>query len=306
MHFIQQENFIMSSISGLLNPLKWWKAYQFHQKNKVFDKSSYDLELYLYSQILSNDMLHYGYFKDKDIPADQISFALLEQAQMDYAEKIIASINNKELPVLDVGCGMGGLSNMLQKRGFQVDALTPNANQKAHIDQKYPEITCHQLKFEDFQSNASFGTIINSESLQYIDLKTAFEKVDKLLTSGGRWIVVDYFREHQEGINKSGHLLSDFLGLIDEYGWKVDHREDITENVLPTIKFANMFAERFLVPVKHFALEKLRYKKAWLYFMAQDFREKVDEKVTKEKASIDPEMFLKEKKYLFFAIDKKG
>ena len=48
------------NISIFLNPVNWFKAYQFHKENANYDKSSYDLELYLYSKILKNDMLHWG------------------------------------------------------------------------------------------------------------------------------------------------------------------------------------------------------------------------------------------------------
>ena len=57
---------------------EWIKAYQFHQANAKFDKSTYDLELYLYSKVLKSDMLHYGYFENIDIAAEDISLKAIE------------------------------------------------------------------------------------------------------------------------------------------------------------------------------------------------------------------------------------
>ena len=70
------------NISIFLNPVNWFKAYQFHKENANYDKSSYDLELYLYSKILKNDMLHWGYFEDINITPDAISVRDVEEAQM--------------------------------------------------------------------------------------------------------------------------------------------------------------------------------------------------------------------------------
>ena len=42
--------------------------------------------------------------------------------------------------VLDVGCGMGGLSKILFDNNLKVQALTPDNNQKEYIKSKYPNL----------------------------------------------------------------------------------------------------------------------------------------------------------------------
>ena len=93
-----------------MNLIKFIKAVFTH---KSHIKSSEDLELMLYSKIIRNDMLHYGYFDDINIKPDCISLKDLEDAQMKYVKIIIEQIQNKEDQILDVGCGMGGLSSIL-------------------------------------------------------------------------------------------------------------------------------------------------------------------------------------------------
>lgn len=292
------------TIRQLLNPVKWIKAYQFHQHNAKFDKSTYDLELYLYSKVLKSDMLHYGYFENTAIAPEDISLKAIEDAQVKYAENIKDLIKNKDGLILDVGCGMGGLSGLLHANHFKVEALTPNINQKNHIDQKYKGVKCYHTKFENFQSENKYDTIINSESLQYIDLDEAIAHVDLLMNEDGQWIIVDYFRHDESGVEKSGQILNTFHAKIAEKGWKITYFQDITLNALPTIKWINMYAERFLIPLKHFAFEKLRFKKAWLYYLTSDLRNGIDKKMVKEFSAIDPDKFLKEKKYLTFVIEK--
>lgn len=287
-----------------LNPIWLFKAYLYQKRNSKYEKSTYDLELYLYSRILKNDMLHYGYFEDVNTQPETISIKQVEDAQIKYAENIIEQIKNTKDSVLDVGCGMGGLSALILQKGLKVEALTPNSNQKAHIDEKYKNLVCHQCKFEDFNSTKKFGTIINSESLQYISLDKAFANVNKFLLPDGRWIIVDFFRVHEKGISRSAHLLEDFLQQTKNHGWKIVYEKDITANVLPTMKLVDMYANRFLLPLTHYGFEKIRFKKAWIYYLIQDLKETINKKINKELASVDPEKFAAEKKYILFVLEK--
>lgn len=296
----------MSNLSPFFNPLEWVKAYQFHTQNSKFDKSSYDLELYLYSKILTNNMLHYGYFDDINTAPETISFKQIEEAQVRYAENIINQIKDNEHPILDVGCGMGGLGEMMHKAGLKaIEVLTPNKNQIEFINKTYPYLKSHNCKFENYPATEKkFGTVINSESLQYINLDDAFDKLESIMLPDGRWIIVDYFRLTDTGISKSAHMLEDFKAKVAAHNWSIVYEQDITLNVLPTLKYAYMYVERFLLPIKHFGLEKLRFKKAWLYYLTGRFRESIDKKILKEGASIDPQKFINEKKYILFVLEK--
>ncbi len=294
-----------SVLKKLINPIELFKAYMFHKKGTNHIKSSEDLELMLYSRIIRNDMLHYGYFEDTKIEPDCISIHDLENAQMKYVDLIEEQILDRENNVLDVGCGMGGLSKTLHNKGIKVQSLTPDNNQKNHIRIKYPDLTVHHMKFEDFKTNERFGTVINSESLQYIDLNTAFNSVSKLLTKNGRWIVTDYFRINNDGINKSGHLHEDFLKSIDANGWTIVHQNDMTLNSLPTLKFAITFIDRFVKPLAMFSNDKLKHKVGWLFYLTQELREGLSSKSKKELAALDPDKFIKEKKYMMYVLEKK-
>lgn len=292
------------TLLNFLNPISLIKAYFYQKRNSKYDKSNYDLELFLYSKILKNDMLHYGYFEDVNIEPDTISIKQVEDAQLKYAENIIDQIKNQKDSILDVGCGMGGLSALMLQKGLKPEALTPNKNQKAHIDTKYKGLVCHQCKFEDFHSDKKFGTIINSESLQYISLDEAFSNVDKYLLPDGRWIIVDFFRVHAQGISNSSHLLTDFLQKTKDNNWKIVYEKDITENVLPTMKVVDMYANRFLLPITHYAFEKIRFKKAWIYYMIQDLKDYINKKINKELASVNPDKFASEKRYILFVLER--
>ena len=155
-----------------------------------------------------------------------------------------------------------------------------------------------------FEVKDKFNTIINSESLQYIDLQTAFNIIPKILSKNGKWIVIDYFRINRNGINKSGHFHDDFLECVKKNGWKITHQKDITKNALPTLKFAMTFINRFVKPITIFASEKLKYKKGWIYYLTKELRINMTKKADKELAALNPENFIKEKKYILYVLER--
>jgi cyclopropane fatty-acyl-phospholipid synthase-like methyltransferase len=290
------------TLLGFLNPIKWIQAGRFKRRQAKLDKASYDLELYLYSQLLTTDMLHFGYFEDPDTLPESISIADFEAAQIRYAERICQHVQVG--PVLDVGCGMGGLSHMLTQRGFQVDGVTPNDQQVAYLRKRFPQVTAHHCKFQDLVTRQTYASIINSESLQYIPLEDAFQKVERLRTPAATWIICDYFKRHENTHLKTSHLLTDFKATVAQHGWVIALEEDITAHVLPTIRMGAMYANRFLKPGVHFGLEKLRYKRPGLYYMLAGMRAKAEKKVDDLNATVDPGRWVKDKQYMLFVLKK--
>ncbi|NND95351.1 MAG: methyltransferase domain-containing protein [Flavobacteriales bacterium] len=294
----------MKGLYPFLNPLEWIKARKFARQNAKFDKSSYDLELFLYSKMLTNNMLHYGYFDDIDTRPETISFEQFEYAQMRYAENIIEHLDHKEDLVLDVGCGMGGLSQLLSEKGFKVESLTPNKNQIEFINANHPHLTTYDCKYEDLKTSKKYGTVINSESLQYISLKAAFQKTESIILPKGKWVIVDYFSLEKKGENQRPHHIDTFYKEAGSFGWKITYEQDITPNILPTLKYVEMYVNRILLPVKHFAYEKLRYKSPRIFYLSRKVRESVDKKFEKERKTIDPAVFQKERKYILMVLEK--
>jgi cyclopropane fatty-acyl-phospholipid synthase-like methyltransferase len=290
--------------SPFFNPVNLLQAYRFHKNTGRYDRTVNDLELKLYSKILKNDMLHYGYFDDINTAPEFISIGLLEQAQNRYAEIIAEQILEKSLPVLDVGCGMGGLSNFLLSKGINVEALTPDRNQIDYIERLNHGLVCHHCRFEKFVSAKMFGTIINSESLQYLNLDATFRNVDRIINPGGRWIITDVFRIGEKSSNKSGHRIGDLLIMIKEHGWKIVFERDITQHILPTLKLLHMYVDRYLIPLSQYAEEKFTYKKAWVFYLTKNIRQAIADKCRKEILAIKPEIFLEEKKYMLYVLQK--
>ncbi len=98
------------------------------------------------------------------------------------------------------------------------------------------------------------------------------------LAPGGRWIVIDYFRLKPDSKNRSGHLLADFDAAIARHGLAVVERVDVTDNVVPSLAYARVLADRFALPVAHFFSEKFFLRHPFLGYLFQpNVREKLCE-----------------------------
>ena len=53
------------------------------------------------------------------------------------------------------------------------------------------------------------------------------------------------------------------------------------------------------------ANEKLKHKQPWLFYLTNQFRLNISKKSNKELAALNPERFLKEKKYMLYVLERK-
>jgi SAM-dependent methyltransferase len=261
-----------------------------------------DLELALYGAVFGNNFLHYGYFPEPPADPESISLADVKQAMDDYASLLVARVRPGER-VLDIGCGMGGLLARLDAAGARPTGLTPNRSHAAHIRAHWPHIPLLEGTLESFdpqQRPERFEAVINSESFQYIALDQGIERVKAFLAPGGRWIVIDYFRLKPDSKNRSGHLLADFDAAVARHGLAVVERVDVTDNVVPSLAYARVLADRFALPVAHFFSEKFFLRHPFLGYL---FQPSVREKLSKVRLdTLDPEVFRREKRYLLYVL----
>jgi SAM-dependent methyltransferase len=293
-----------SVLARLFNVPALLRHLRAHRADKSVWDPADDLELTLYGEMFGTNFLHYGYFSDPARDAKTISFNDLLQAMDDYASLLVQRVQPGER-VLDVGCGMGGLLAKLDAAGAKATGVTPNLAHGAHIRRSWPHIPLVQSTFEALSAAqapaGSFDAVINSESFQYIDLDAGMRKVRELLTPGGRWINIDYFRLVPSARNTSGHMLADFEQAIVRHGFKVRERLDVTENVLPALAFAHLLATRIALPMARFGTQKFFLKRPfWGYLFADKARAKID---GIKLHTIDPDAFRCDKRYILFVLE---
>ncbi len=299
--------FMKPWIKKLLWPGHWAHARRRKYKQNI-SRSAADPQLRLYDRILQTGFLHYGYFDDPDMDGASISFDMIRQAQIRYAEHLLdcvqAPVGSK---VLDVGCGMGGLLTMLKEKGYRPTGLTPDKNQIRHIRSAQPDMPLIHARFQDMDATgytSGFNSIIFSESFQYIPAVTALKLCATLLDDTGEIIIVDYFRMEQAH-EKSGHIWSEFEHIVLDSSFEMVHKEDISDNIRPTLAYAHFFATRFGLPLFEFLRLKLEQKHPAKHYIMEELIEGWHDKITHNIQTIDPDRFCKEKRYFLLRLVRK-
>lgn len=300
----------MSIVSTILKrflyPQHLARVIQLQRNRKKVERVYDDAQLKLYAQLLPKDFLHYGYFEDPNINPHDISINHLYKAQEDYGWQIVNHLTDFENPVLDIGCGMGGLIPLLQTKNKNIIALTPDKNQVKHITEKYKGIPVLECKFEDMPAEnyrAHFGTVITSESLQYLQPDKALPLINQLLKPGGKWIACDYFKKGEAG-EKSGHNWALFSAKLKQHGFKITYQRDITPHILPTIAYVYMWARQIGLPIKDFIEGKLKVKAPGIYYALESALPEINAKIDKNIDTINPTIFAANKEYILLVIER--
>ena len=254
--------------------------------------------------MLPGDFLHYGYFDDTEVEPERLSFHDVQHAQLRYANELVRLIDRPAKPVLDVGSGMGGLLALLRDAGFDVTGLTPDAAQVEHIRHVHQGIPVLHCRFEDMSLDdytEIFGTVIHSESIQYMDPNRVFSIADRILARDGTWIVSDYFRIRGDG-EQSGWRWEDFLERVDANGFRIAYSRDITAHVLPTLGFAHLLASRIGLPAFDFTHDKVQAKSPGVHYVLEDILAAARQSILRNMAVIDPVEFARRKRYMLMTL----
>ena len=311
-------------LKRVAHPRHLWKAIKL-QRGRKRDRAANkrvrgDAQLQLISQLLPSGFLHYGYFDDPARAPEDISLNEILSAQLRYAEVLAEQVHDRAAPVLDVGCGMGGLIGLFQRRGFTPVALTPDAWQIAHVREKYPDVETVHAKFEELPVKdhaARYGTVVTSESLQYLKLDEALPLMARVLQPGGRWVACDYFQTGAESPaagngkasrkkrDRSGHRWDEFRARVTAAGWEMAVERDITPNVLPTLRYLHMWGSRFGLPLVEFGIGKLQRKHPGVHYVLEDVLREIQAVLADNLRIVDPETFAAKKRYLLLVMTRR-
>jgi cyclopropane fatty-acyl-phospholipid synthase-like methyltransferase len=305
---IRTRELVRGILTRALHPRHLWAAAQLHRSRKINRHNFDDAQLALYGQILPGEFIHYGYFDDPLTNPDEMSIAQVARAQARYAEMLLQLIGPAQpgQTVLDIGCGMGGLSRMLAANGFAPTALTPDRLQAAHIALAQPNLPIIRSKFERInadQHRGKYDIAITSESLQYLKLDAALPMMSAILAPAGRWIATDYF-SIRPSADRSCHPWTDFTEKLTAAGWKITEQRDITANILPTLAYAYMWATRFGLPFFELAALRLRRKQPALHHLLTTVLDVLRGVATDNLRRVDPEWFTQNRKYMALVIEK--
>jgi cyclopropane fatty-acyl-phospholipid synthase-like methyltransferase len=298
---------LRSVLGRVIHPGHLWKAASLQYHRRANRKLFPDHRLEFYAKILPSDFLHYGFFEtNENNEPESMSFAAFAAAQTRYADLLIDLAGNTTDPVLDVGCGMGGLCRLLVERGYDPTALTPDRLQAAYVARMQPEIPVLRCKLEKMPAAdypQRFGTVFTAESLQYLKLDQALPILADILKPGGKWVACDYFLTDHSA-DKTCHNWDLFRERLDQTGWKITHQRDITANVLPTLGFLHMLGTRFGLPLFRFITLRLQRKQPGAYHLLEKMFNILEGVATDNVNLVDPAQFARDRRYLMLVIER--
>ena len=145
--------------------------------------------------------------------------------EMDALNFVTAQLPHVPARVLEVGCGDGRLARALDELGYQVVAIDPAAPAGP---------TFQAVSLEEFADPARFDAVVASRSLHHIhDLPGALSKLQRLLVSGGRLILIEHAFDRldertagwylEKRRTKGPHAPSSAQACRDE--WEADHAD---------------------------------------------------------------------------------
>ena len=245
--------------------------------------------LRFYHDVVGLDHLHYGLWNGEPRTLDG-----LKTAQEGYAEALAAWIPEGVQTVLDVGCGTGATTVVLEGRGFRVDGLAPDPYQEV-LFRRRTAAAFHLTRFQEFDPENTYDLVLMSESAQYIWLPDLFASVCR--TAAGGWLLVsDYFRLDDDGggSGPSGHPLDEFMARAVENGLELVRREDITELVTPTLDLASGWLERYVEPTIRLVVERYPALARVGRWVTPGLTQKFEDL----KVQVDSEAFARSKQYL--------
>lgn len=258
-------------------------------KTTLMTNSNIDLDLFLCTEILKLESLHFGYWEEDE----ELSLPNVRKAQARFTSKLIELIPDKVETILDVGCGIGDVAIALSAKNYLVTAISPDKNHKKYFDRlDNDKIIFHQSRFEDFTSGIKYDLILMSESQNYFETDIGFHQTIQFLKKGGYLLVSGIFKKQKsDKFERTINITSDYLEKANKNGFILKESIDISENILPNLYFADQVFNDYVHPtfemIKHYinTISQVKMFFLKLFFLKQVKQFKEAEEYYKERFS---------------------
>jgi MPBQ/MSBQ methyltransferase len=264
-----------------------------------------DLGLKFLQDVFDLKALHLGLFTD-GVPRTPEG---IHQAQEEYTRALIALIPEGVKSVLDVGSGLGATSKTMAAAGYAVEGLSPDPHHGEEFAKTCgKEIPFHLTTLEDFSPGKTFDCLLFSESPQYVEKDAFFPKCLELTEPGGHLVIAEFFQAAPGGPYDKCFFEDDFVARAERAGFRVEHRRDVTEEVLPTLELGGLFL-KYGRRMFNFASDMFRRRRPFLTKLVRlPFGRKIDHvrMLLNDRLPLwlDPELFRKTTRYVMMRMTR--
>ncbi|MBL4762683.1 MAG: class I SAM-dependent methyltransferase [Gammaproteobacteria bacterium] len=249
--------------------------------------------------------LHFGYWDD----GLEVDIRNLAKAQEAYTEHLFSFIPDGVKTILDVGCGAGNIGRKLIERGYDVECVSPSDLLTQHAQTNLGE-NCHiyRGRYEDVVIDKKFDLVLFSESYQYIDMKTTFEKSFGLLNDKGHILICDFFKTEAPGDSGhgGGHSLREFYATLKSQPVTLIQDLDITDKTAPNIDIVRAMSDKLYRPIWDLVAYTFSHNRPWVAKVFIWFYKKKLNKIKQKhfESERDAKSFAIHKSYRLFLLKK--
>ncbi|HEX7708264.1 MAG TPA: hypothetical protein VF701_17510 [Thermoanaerobaculia bacterium] len=173
------------------------------------------------------DYLHYGLFESGN--------ESIGAAQQRSTALLLDRLPPPPARILDVGIGLATTLNELVRRGYQAEGITPDEKQIAMVRSRHGDaLPVHLSRFETFESEHRFDTVMFQESSQYIGSEALFTRAADLAP---RVVVLDEFALEPLDDATALHSLDGFLSAAAANGFRLAEKLDLSAQAAPTVRY---------------------------------------------------------------------
>ena len=189
----------------------------------------------VYKELVKNKntklFFNHGYFDEKMFVYDKEDRAWKNNINLYFHLLKIIDLNNKDISLLDIGCGLGYGSYLIKKYFDFKKVCAIDINQKLinHANNIFNDVnySCQNANNLDFEDE-SFDIVYNIESNHcYREDKNFYKEVHRVLKKNGLFMITDAFLPKVEDIL--------FEKNINELNLHILEKRNITHNVLMSV-----------------------------------------------------------------------
>ena len=216
----------------------------------TWDNPELNLELFFCTEVLKLNSLHYGFWEQEE----KLNLDSIRKAQARYTQTLLEMIPADVHNILDIGCGIGDNARALNAKGYKVTAISPDRNHAAYFEtEDSAGIHFINTGIETFTSQEKYDLVLMSESQGYFAMDMGFSQSVRYLRPGGYLLVSGIFKQDGKNGFESSHVEGEYIRCAENFRLMRKDYADITDNILPTLAYANDAYQSYLTPISQTA-----------------------------------------------------